>query len=258
VSQQPVQLDYSATRRPVLLRRRSIVTALAATAIAAATLWQWDRVQLATDKVRLMLIQRRCLHYTADRGEVVYDERANEAAVLLSRPAYTRMTRRADPESPIAGLVPACWDAFGKPPTYQSNRRDLTPRATLFLHERSTTAGRRRLVVMDLFPLTRYVNGSEELELHTYLFTIGSVSTPPECVRHLTAVLPKLADRDRASKNLVVYAGQPANDDGTRWRIPYHIDGVFGEIEATLVDAPDPAADDQTRVEVSYTVAPSH
>ena len=157
----PIPLDYAPA--PPRWRKRARYILLALILLAAGfCAWRWG--PYAWKQSHLLYWQRQCLNFSASPDTVVYEEEP-AAAILLRRSDYSPhvTVRREDFDTDFnivqvkaAAFYPRCWrrlDTFATLPTVPFFPSDGDG-AIIFLHERVSSAGHRRLVCVDYAPKT--------------------------------------------------------------------------------------------------------
>ena len=186
--------------KPPLLRRTRVRAAFAFAAIvalaSAGLLWG----KPAWAKVQLLYWQARCMSHIAPQDRVV-----------------------AAPRQP--GQVPAAWARFYK----IANSSSFLSRGTVFLHERRSQAGARRLVALDLAEANSCVGGG--LRMVSRVFVPASAfSSPREIIDWVgwneAPVMP----------NATFFAGQPDPEDSSHFVIRYAMAGKEHVMDGWLTD----------------------
>jgi hypothetical protein len=194
---------------------------------------------------RLLYWQRKCLRYTAAPDQVVYEEDQYKPSPLLKRPGYDGWPvplppNAGAPNRPLpravatlsAPPVAPYLTAAGLPPVWL-----VPPRgATVFLHERISKSGHRRLVLITRPPAHdrpfMYAFGLQPLVITLAGLTGGVRHHIPPPVAYSW-----LDDLTRPpTAGLRFYAVQPDPDDAARFTIRYDLSGGSGEIEGRLKD----------------------
>jgi hypothetical protein len=206
-------------------------------------------------RARLLYLQHQCMTHFASPSQIVYEEEPARSEELLKSPGYVKVTREADPSSPIACYLPPAWNAFGL--ATASNRYGIDlPRANIFLGELRTKSGQCRLLAVDLVPdHCEGIGFPESMALHAYIYTVGNLLKSPESVRHPSGTIAPLADRGKASKNLRIYRGDLDPHDPSAFTSKYEINGQMGWVRVTLVDCM--LEYDTTNIEVTGSTTPS-
>lgn len=226
MSQQDGQLHYAPPPRWYCRRRwRRAVVAVVVAVLLGCGLW-WGRP--AIQHMRLLYWQRQCLTYAAPSNRVVYEGDPAAAAALLSRRGYANPGTTGG--SPAAAWRPRCWVEF--------DRLAGTGAATgipVFLHERRSTTGARRLVVVQ-HPGSWTPAGAASLPPLVMLIEPASLRESPkvrpalvECTAE-GVLLPSFDGTDR----LRVFAGQADPHDMSHFTIAYELNGQPGRIDGWL------------------------
>jgi hypothetical protein len=206
--------------------------------------WKWGPAALRQAQVRYY--QHQCLIYAAPADQVVYEEEPAEAAKLLAnRSDYAPF--RWDFWAPPSAKMPAP-AATRILPSYQSfeslnGRRMGMPGGTayesvLFLHERTTSSGQRRLVKVTLiaapFSFWAFVIEGDGYESHRWA----------QSNRYPTWIEPlDTGPRNSGSPwpphppQLRIYAGQPDPKDASHFTIRYQAWGQQDVMDGYLVNS---------------------
>jgi hypothetical protein len=239
-------LDYAPPRRR---RRRwvlrgGVAVVLLALAVAAV---RWGPTYWA--KARLLYWQRRCLTYHAPADLVVYEKNSPDAARLAALGGEYANAAPSGPPGmapfpPVAAHLPLCWKGFVQRGGAASSSRlrfwTTTNRAVLFLHERISKNGARRLVVVlsdfstDMRPL--FINEYDVVaaSLNPARWNTGASEDQwPVKIRVTNGLAPKA--------RLKINAGQPDPADASHFTIRYERDGASGTVDGWLRDQSPPA-----------------
>ena len=158
---------------------------------------------------QLLRQQARALAYRAPADQVVYESDPAEAAKLLSLGGgYERWNA---PESP----------AFHIPQFWRGHRQPLgqSGHALVFLHERTSPGGNRRLVVVELGHLS-YQRFADILFLPSVI-ELGTIGREP---KYISAHGGTFSAYVSASERLRVFAGQPDPADKSHFTFDYEIE----------------------------------
>jgi hypothetical protein len=96
-----------------------------------------------------------------------------------------------------------------------------------------------------------------ELRFHYYIWTIGTLSKPTECVRHMGGSILTLPPPKDGRYPLRIYSGQYDEKDPSKVQMWFEMKGWSGWIDVHLVDEDRANQDDTTRVEEIHTVGPA-
>jgi hypothetical protein len=243
------QLDYAPAppRRRRWLRRAAAGILLLAVALAG---WRWGPG--AWTQAQRLYWQRRCLSYRASPEMVVYEEEPRAAAALLaSHSAYGAYLLRRGTGGAASGSsgatsaaahVPVCWvrltalspeiRSFAPGPTRAGRG------AIVFLHERTSPAGHRRLVCVRYFPpadsfTATFIDGFdvECLAVHPATWSTGPITIPGINAFDVISGFP------RRPPNVRVYAGQVDPDDPSHFTVRYQMWGREDTLDGRLDDA---------------------
>jgi hypothetical protein len=109
--------------------------------------WRWGPA--AWKHGQFLYWQRQCLAYVPAPRHVVYETEPTLAAGLLKQPGYVNVAPKGAP--PVAAYTPRCWSEamrIGGVAVANTGFGPGGPGACLFLHERTTRSGVRRLVAV--------------------------------------------------------------------------------------------------------------
>jgi hypothetical protein len=217
--------------------------ALVALSLLGLTALRWGPPAWEYAKVRYY--QRQCLNYTAPPDQVVYEEEPAAAARLLLNPSdYAPF--RWDFWAPANAKMPAP-AAARILPVYQkfeelNSRRMGMPGGTafesvLFLHERTTRRGERRLVKVTLiaapFSFWAYVIDSDRYESQRWAqANRGNGVIEPFDANPRRSNAPWAANPPQ----LRIYAGQPDPNDASHFTIRYQAWGQTDVMDGYLVN----------------------
>jgi hypothetical protein len=220
-------LDYAPrpSRRRKILRR---LLGAALIAILAFATIRWGSV--ARRKIAVLYWQHECLVAAPPADQVVYAEDPVVVAGLLRQGSqYTKISTRA---GSAAGRATPDWTALASwlPAGMGSSRG-----AVLFMHERHTPSGKRRLVV---------VQGDFDPSMAPPLFIPGfdlnlTVLEPETLRAHAKVRTPAVAisvtsARPRNSPKLKIFAGQIDPSDPSHFTIGYEMYGQPGIVDGWL------------------------
>ena len=218
-----MSLSY-APRLPWHRRRSSRrVAALIASLLVTAAAWRWGPT--GWRHVRLLYWQRQCLAYVAPADQVVLDDDPIVAAALLKREGYRNLAGAGSP--PVAGFVPRCWA--------EAMRATTGPPAgsVLFLHERTSPGGQRRLVILQLPgsgtpPLT----GSGI----PALIEPATLTAAPKFHNAVISADVDVSWPDLPRRSTRLFAGQADPADASHFVIRFQTGGLGGTIDGWLED----------------------
>ena len=145
---------------------------------------------------------------------------------------------RHDPHHPPAAAlvhalgrpVPECWRLLAVEPGFDTDRMQSSP--PLFLHERTTRSGLRRIV---LIGLAHGPNADGQYLPCGFEVTLASPATP----NRAAAVIgePRRFDERPAVSHVIqFFAGQPDAADPTHFTMDYEYDDRRGSIDGWLAD----------------------
>jgi hypothetical protein len=227
-------LEY-APRLPMrwrkLVRRLALVLVLLA---ASGAGWRWGPQQWR--RMQEYRRQRKCMTYTAAPERIVYEEDPKCAENLLSGNLEYRRGRALNGGAAVAMFVPAWLPADPNASGFHE--------ALLFMHERTSPAGKRRLVKVWCDPswepaesMPGYFHweieqpvspwawaSAEDVPLEELLTAIeeiptGRLSSPPEQISHIR-----------------FFAGQADPADFSHFSIKYELNDAAGMIDGWLTD----------------------
>jgi hypothetical protein len=197
---EPPQLDY-AQPTPWLRRRSSRRVALLLFAIIALGFgMRWG--SFLVERVQANYWFAKCMGYDAPADRPVYEPRQSGWVTTIPEP-WTKFSLYWGGSSPMTG-------------------------GTLFLHERRTRAGERRLIAVDavsmIFPRT--------LQLQANVFGPAIGMAPAQRKSAVVRVLNFPFDADE----MRIYAGQPDPADASHFTMRYEIGNRHGLIDGWLRD----------------------
>jgi hypothetical protein len=205
--------------------------------------WRWGPA--GWKHAQLLYWQRQCLAYAAPGEQVVYDNDPDRAAGLLQQPGYENVAAAGAP--PIAAYMPRCWAEtmrIGGVPVVNTGFGPGGPGATLFLHERTSKSGVRRLVAVHAPAGTPSVANVPVMA--PVIVEPGSLTTGP-AVRDAAAriQLDVTFAVDPAAGPVSVltsipgtrfFAGRPDPNDPSHFTIPFQTHGSEGIVDGWLED----------------------
>jgi hypothetical protein len=226
-------------------RRRIIRSLLVIAALVLGySAWRWGPA--AWQETQIRYYQRQLLTYNSPADQVVYEEDPAEAAKLLAKPsefAPFRWDMWAPPEAKMPG--PAASRIVPHYQTFEelNGRRMAVPGGTayetiLFLHERTTPKGERRLVKVTLiaapFSFWAHVIEGDRYQSHTwthaYRGRVGVVEPFDTRPRHI------VKSPDPNPPNLHIYAGQIDPKDASHFTIRYQAWGQEDVMDGYLIN----------------------
>jgi len=233
-------LDYAPA--PPRGRKRVIRTAaLLLVFVLAYAGYRWGPAAWHTSRV--LYWQRQCLNYRPGANDIVYEEEPLAAKTLLARGAdYTAypLARQPPPAAPTpvnaAAFIPACWTRFQ---TLSITSPAMpTPGAVVFLHERVSPAGNRRLVMVRYFPephtfTSGFING---YNFDFEVLTPATWRTPPRAAAPRYYLFDVLSGWPRHPPLVRMYAGQADAHDPSHFTIRYQMWGQEDVLDGKLDD----------------------
>jgi hypothetical protein len=257
-----VPLGYAPARRS----RRWVYRVIFASLVLALAFVGWKFSPTGWRRAEILYWQHECLQFSLSPDTVVYEEDPTGAAALLAgNPTYHPypLRRRTGPKAaPIPATAAARgvsgWDkltavlpGFYSPPiltgppgyvifsptALPGSSPPLIQPAVIFLHERISPAGNRRLVCVthgsqgDTFS-AQFVHG---LNCDTFTVIPGTWSQPP-IYRPLGWAYDVLVDWPRKPPLMRIFAGQPDPNDPAHFTIRYRIWGQDDVLDGRLLD----------------------
>jgi hypothetical protein len=222
-----------------------VIVGLAAFVSAAA--WQWGGI--VWNQLPMLFWQRQCMRYTASAEQVVYEEEPAEVTKLLARgyvPYKLARGGRPDP-TPAKTLAaaaphPNCWTRLS-PLIPRTNpmmgaQPGRSSGAILFLHERISPRGNRRLVCVRYFAetysfTTSFIDGYNSDQ---DAITPATWTSPPSRAAH-PMMIDVISGFPRHPPRVRVFAGQVDPDDGAHFTIRYQMWGKEDVLDGRLDDA---------------------
>jgi hypothetical protein len=236
-------LEYgrSMTRRRRWFRRAIFLSLLVA--LVGYPSWRWGPRALAT--TRLLYWQNRCLNFIPARDQIAYEEDADAARKLLASgkeySAYAlNRTQYKDPAAAqtAAAYVPNCWTNFGAlaGPSYAPWAG--TPYgAVVFLHERVSPAGHRRLVMVRYIPETNTFNPYflAGFNYDTKAITPATMTKPPAQPMRGYAI-DVISTWPKVPPKVRMYCGTIDPADASHFTIRYEFWGKSDTLDGYLGD----------------------
>jgi hypothetical protein len=232
-------LDYAPARR----NRRWIYRAIFASLLLGLSLVAWKRGPTWWRRAEILYWQHQCLQFSLSPDTVVYEEDPTEAAALLAGnpkyhpyPLQRRSSSQAAPSpATAAALDVSDWNKLTAV-LPRPNSRLINP-GVIFLHERISPAGHRRLVCVRYGPQgdTFAAQFVQDFNCDTFTVTPGTWSQPP-------IYTPRGWDFDiesgwpRKPPLVRIFAGQPDPNDPAHFTIRYRIWGQEDVLDGRLLD----------------------
>jgi len=203
----------------------------------------------------MLYVQRQCMRYAAPADRVAYEE----APAATARPvpaggedyAYPINRQTLDSgqfDKPVAVVanvhIPHVWERYegGFFPGVLSPavvaRGYLVPyRAVIFLHERTSPAGHRRLVCIRYFPDWDAFRNTmlSGYSLEPIVVIPATLTSPPKLAQQ-PDFIGALNTSARTPMNVRVFAGQPDANDASHFTIRYQMWGQEDVWDGTLKD----------------------
>ncbi len=174
---------------------------------------------------------------------VVYEEEPAAAAkLLLQGPGYSPcVLNRSSPQKSSAAFTAAAyaptWSRIGTFIPELIVKHLGPPPALMFLHERTSPSGHRRLVTVIALPQDQSFT-PDFIDGHDYIsdvFIPGTLTTDPQRVPKFW-VLDVLSGYPAKPPNLRIYAGQVDPHDASKFTIRYEIWAQTGVLDGQLTD----------------------
>jgi hypothetical protein len=238
----PPQLEYGLA--PPRRRKRVIrLLMVGVSLLIAVAAWQWGGI--VWNQLPILFWQRQCMRYSASPDQVVYEEDPGEVQKLLAR-GYVRykLSRGALPDpTPVksfaaAAELPTCWKRLTEMVPPRNPQQAVTSGAILFLHERTSPRGNRRLVCVRYYAETysftpRFIEGYNTDE---NVITPGTWSTLPTWTAH-PMMIDVLSSFPRHPPRVRMFAGQADPDDPAHFTIRYQMWGKEDVLDGRLDDS---------------------
>jgi hypothetical protein len=170
-------------------------------------------------------MQRQCLGYAAKEGQVIcaepppYGGETPPLTVAAQDPGCLRQL-----VSEVWGAQAATWDAARGP--------------VLFLHERRSKAGVRRLVIVRRTPPVARMSWDIPMAFNVTLFEPGGLTgSPRRILSYLPDAVPShFGDGSGGGPRLRLFAGRLDPADESHFTIDYELNGDRGTIDGWLRD----------------------
>jgi hypothetical protein len=217
------RLEYEPAKQVLRRRRwrRAVITLLVL--VGVVSLWRSGPPFLR--QVRYFYWQTRCARFTEPSDFVAYEEDATRGAALLPRAGYFPMPT-------LGGLTPPT--LFSPPPLAALQNK---PSGAVFLHERTTPSGRRRIVIVFPnagLPVGMVYGGAGrivEFQSHT---AVPATLVPGSELRRLGK--SRLCLILKTEDVLRLFWGQPDPRQSDHFTIGYELNGTGGTIDGRLKD----------------------
>ena len=215
------QLDYG---RPMAWhgrRRTQQAVLLFASLIVVTCLWfggpvAWQHFEQIWSRWELIGWQNKCLAYAAPLHQIVYDDDPAAAERLLALDPQYRLFRW---HPPFVAYCPAVLRRFSATVADSG----IGP---VFMHERCSPAGHRRLVLVQLIP-------SAAIACQCTVVSPAILAHEGCRVGENTVILFRMRRPDERWR---FYAGQPDTADSSHFSIGYEVDHLKGSIDGWLQD----------------------
>jgi len=196
-------------------------------------------------QAKILYWQRQCMNYSAPPDQVVFDESPTATALIDSDLQYARLKLLRDTYAPeprktvAAAFAPVCLKRFTSviPSIYTPQLLPIPDGAVLFLHERTTTSGRKALVTITYCPQDMGHTFQQRFT-NLYCSSLGAFAfrTSPAVNRPGLGediVPPEYVP----SPNLRIFAGQVDPADESHFTIRYEMWGQSDVMDGWLVDS---------------------
>jgi len=217
--------------------------------------WQAKR-EMRRQETQLLATQKQCMTHTIPAGTVAYTEDRALAATLAGQ-------RKQYQTVPLTGRTLEGWvapAALSEPPFWTTMRglkairlgyETANPYPMIFLHERTTPGGEKRVVVVQwvagqLFRPSAMMDEGDHVEtsrlLAARMHSLASRGVPAHVIDHVQVrvrlpapdsipvrPLPARTVQNGRFSPLTVFAGEPDPADGSHFTIPYTI-GAHGSV----------------------------
>ncbi len=232
------KLDY-ANSQP-LHRRKWVRLGVIWAGVCLLLLLARSWVPQVRDRVMLLYRLHQCSTFSAPAGQVVYESDPQAVAVLEQANQGYKVVEAADPQwDAKLNLTEAHFRTAVWRPECQSFLRTNgrhwplgSNNGNLFLHDRYTPSGKRRLVTVDAWvgPL---MGKNREIEVQTFAPSSDGVVEVDSKLAG-TPALALLLDARRS--HLTLFAGRPDSADASGFTIQYTLNGKPGTIIGRLTD----------------------
>ncbi len=232
-------LDYAPARR----NRRRIYRVMVASLLLGLALVAWKFSPAWWRRAEILYWQHECLQFSLSPDTVVYEEDPTGAAALLAgNPNYHPYTfqRRSSMQAPpspatAAALGVSDWDKLTS--ILPGFHPSLIKPAVIFLHERISPAGHRRLVCVRYGPQGDAFSAQfiQALNCDTFTVTPGTWSQAP-IYTPLGWAYDVEVGWPRRPPLVRIFAGQPDPNDPAHFTIRYRIWGQEDVLDGRLLD----------------------
>jgi hypothetical protein len=232
-------LDYALAPR----NRRWVYRVILASLVLGLSLVGWKREPNWWQRAEILYWQHECLQFSLSPDTVVYEEdRSGAAALLAGNPKYYRypLQRRSGPRAAPSPATAAALDVpdWNKLASVLSRLHwRLTNAAVIFLHERISPAGHRRLVCVRYGPQgdTFAAQFVQDFNCDTFAVTPGTWSQPPIYALQGWGY-DILVGWPRKPPLVGIFAGQPDPNDAAHFTIRYRMWGQEDVLDGRLLD----------------------
>lgn len=182
--------------------------------------------------------QRQCMNYSPSPDQVVYEDDPAAAEILLNQPSYFRGSSYIN-KSAIAMFVPPCWNEFEK----HTNMGGFSgpSAAILFLHERTSSKGIRKLVLVECDPqwdparsIPGYLGWSIIRPIRAGVDPATERTGEDFLAEAFGRPFHRLSALPDQEKSIRFFAGQPDPTDASHFTIAYEMPLGKGTIDGWL------------------------
>jgi hypothetical protein len=226
-------------------RRKWIWRGVVFVGLVIAALTARHYLPIVRQRVQLLSLQRECLNHTEPEDRVVYEEDRSAVSQLLQRPDYSRyVSRWVRGNASPAIYTPACWHpyALGARLYAAVGRANGGLGAIVFLHERRSSGGERRLVCIEYapsyFPARDFPRESLPMVVTPAKLT-GEAVLDMSNLDHYRLSSNRMGMRIESPPNIRVYAGQVDPNTASHVTIRYEMWGQTDVIDGWLLDGND-------------------
>jgi hypothetical protein len=233
-------LDYA----PAPRNRRWIYRATFVSLLLGLSLVAWKRGPTWWRRAEILYWQHQCLQFSPVADTVVYEEDPTAAAALLAgNPKYHPypLQRRTSSQAAASPATAAALDVsdWNKLTTVLSRLYSpLIKPGVIFLHERISPAGHRRLVCVRYRPQGNTFSAQFIQGLNCDTFTVipGTWSQPPIYRLQWTFAWDVETVWPRKPPLVRIFAGQPDPNDPAHFTIRYRMWGQEDVLDGRLLD----------------------
>ena len=222
-----IPLQYAVSQRSTTRRVLKFALLVVLVCIAIAVLQKRSEL---VDTITFLYRQQRCAGHQALADRVVYEEEPARAASLVEQ------RKARDLGDGRAAVIPSYWDALRV-----WHDGFLKPKAAnLFLHERRSQNGLRRIIAVDLDCSSFSASGTR-VSLTNHLWEPRWLPGPAgngvgqDYILKRTGFSSFWIDR-RPGDRIRFFAGQPDRDNPAKFKIPFEWRGTRSDLVGQLCD----------------------